>query len=451
MILYALLFVAMISTGTAKEITEEEVKASILRHLPLIQEAQLKVEAAGGDVTAGKGAFDTKLKAKHRNHLEKKYDNEYTEVSLEKLLPVSGIGLHAGHRQGTGLFAAYEGKYDTSPAGEIFAGLSLPLLRNRSVDDSRLQLQLSRIDKEISERELTIKKNLYVYKGLSLYRKWVMYYQKLKVIDDLINIAVSRQEMLQKRYNAGDVERIKITDNERSILKRREELVKAKIEFRKVSLELGLYFRDENGQIRDLSEDVPKITNEAPNAFIRPIETAKLPQLRIIDLELERNKKQNEFYSNQKLPLLNLQATAYKELSQRYPFDPEFLHLNLVFEYPLENRKAEGKTVSSVYKGMALTKKKEWLENEFLNLFKQTKEIALLNLERSKIISQELENARKISDAERKRWSRGDSDLFIVALREQETTDVEIKLISTRYELEQAILDSKLYASVIDE
>jgi len=396
-------------------------------------------------VTSSTGAFDTKLKVKHRNHIEEKFDNEFTEVTLEKLTPWSGIELFAGHRRGTGFFAPYEGKFNTSRAGEAFAGLSFPLLRDRKLDQDRLQLKASQIDSQVSENELLIKKNFYIYKGLSLYQKWRFTYQKIQTLKDLLKIAIERQVMLEKRFKAGDLEKIKLKDNLRSQNKREEELLKAEMDFKKHSIELSLYFRDKNGVPVETSGYTPSGQSEVKSPSLMVI--SNLPQMKIIDLEIEINRQNKAFGENLKLPVLNVSGQVARELSSDYPFDPEKVYLSINFELPLENRKGEGKTVASVYKGMALEKKKQWIADELKARYEQTKELHELAQKRASVMTEEHSNASAVAVAERKRWSSGDSDLFVVAIREQEAADVEVKLWGAKYDLEQYSLDLDLYSA----
>jgi outer membrane protein, heavy metal efflux system len=436
-------------SSLAQELSAEQVAASIVKHFPLIEEQEMKLEATKAEVTASEGAFDTNFKVMHRNHFEERYDNDYTELALEKLTPYSGISLLAGHRRGLGLFAPYEGKFDTSRAGELFAGISFPLLRGRAIDEFRLGLRVSKVNELLAMNELRIKKNLYVFKGLSAFQKWKFAFRRIQTQQGLLKLAEERQEMLARRFKAGDVEEIKIKDNLRSVNKRQEELLKAEMDFEKFSAELSLYYRDDEGKAQNVSSKKPYLKGSTyhPPQF----KSASLPQMQIIDFEIEKNQLEKKFNENLKLPSLNIGALAGRELAPDYPYDPQKIYLSVNFQYPLENRRAEGKTVSSVYKGLALEKRKQWIENELRTLYDQGQSLSTLALKRTNVIDKELGNAKDVAAAERKRWASGVSDLFVVALREQEAADVEVKLWAAHYEYEQLQLDVRLYTASLIE
>jgi outer membrane protein, heavy metal efflux system len=431
----------------AQSLSEERVRESILKNFPLIEEAVAKVEATRNEIIAAQGDFDTKLKFKARQRIEDRYGNQYIDSSIEKMLPVGGLTMFAGHRQGAGNFAPYEGKYDTSAAGEVFAGLVVPLFRNRTVDQVRLNNAFAKIDNEIAGRELLVKKNLYVHKGLSVFQKWKLTYLKLQTIQGLLKIAEERHEMIERMHRAGNVERLKITDNLRSINKRKDELLKAEMEFKAISATLSLYLRTPEGQPIDPSQFRPEQLGYNARPALPQLQLHALPQLSIVDKMIERNRRLNDFYDNQRLPALNVEALTAREMSRNYPFDPQRIAVGLTFEYPLENRKAEGGSVATAYKRLALEKQKSWLSSEFMANFERTGMMVKLASERTKLTSQELEFSKTLAEAERRRWRQGDSDLFIVALREQDAADVEVRLWTAHYEYEQANLDAQLFAA----
>jgi outer membrane protein, heavy metal efflux system len=429
-------------------LTEERVRESVLQHFPLLEEAAAKVEATRNEIIAAQGDFDTKVKFKSNNNYEDYYESKYIESSVEKMLPVGGLTIYGGHRQGRGTFATYEQKMNTSTAGEVFAGLVLPILRNRAVDRVRLNNEFARIDNEIARRELLVKKNMYIHKGLSVYQKWKFSYLKLQTIRGLLKIAEDRHDMLERMYRAGNVEQIKVTDNLRSINKRKDELVKGQMEFEAISAELSLFLRDAQGNPMDPAKLVPASLGYQPRPLVPQIRLDTLPQLNILDMMIERNRQLNEFYENQALPALNVEALAARELAPNSPrLTQDRMAIGLGFEYPLENRKARGGSVATSYKRIALEKQRFWLGNEFGANFDRTQMIVRQASERTRLTSQELEFAKTLAEAERRRWRQGDSDLFIVALREQDAADVEVRLWGAHYEYEQANLDAQLFSA----
>lgn len=430
---------------SALALTPDEVKKSVIENFPLIQEAEMKLRSSEGDLEASKGEFDHKLQFKARNRIEDKYDNQYFETSIERNTGVKGIGLIAGHRQGVGTFPPYDGKYETSGAGELFAGISVPLLRNFSTDFARSNLEIAKLDKKQAAEQLRLKQNIYVHKALSLYYKILLENEKLKIRTEVLELALERNAMLEKKFQRGDVEKIKVTDNQRSIDKRKDELLKTKLDLVNLQNQMKLYLPEKADQLSTQFPDKTLVSLPVQSE----LSSDKLPQLSILKFERDKQKLMVKLREQERLPGLSIDVLGAKELSQNNPYDPESIQLGLKFDFPLENRKAEGKSVSEQYKMKAIEKNLSYLEMELKQTFDYSKTAMSLSKERWQILQDEAERTQMMSKAERTRWQQGSADLFTVNLREQDLADVMIRKWTTWYDYHQNLLDVLLYSNNI--
>jgi outer membrane protein, heavy metal efflux system len=437
-------FIFLLQIKLSFALTENDLARFVLENFPLIQEAELKRNAARGEWESAEGAFDHKLSFESRNRIEDKYDNQYFQTTLSRNTGISGTELLVGHRQGLGHFPAYDGKYQTSGAGEVFAGITMPLLRDRRTDESRTNLALREIDLKLAEAEIQLKKNQYLHKALSLYYKWVLEQQKLKIYQNVLELAESRHHMIESKFKAGDIERLKIDDNLRSIDKRRADLIRSQIEIDKLQAELSLYARDKSGQSLPLAMTDPKIVLLRPEENLKRRDL-KNPQLTLLELQRKRFKLLQALAEQSQLPGLALQLLGAKELSGNAAYDPQSLQVGLKFDFPLENRKAEGKTVANSYKFQAMEKKLLYTEQELKRFATFSQEASAQSRKRYEVITREFENAEKLARAEKTRWIQGSSDLFVVNLREQDLADVEIRRWSSLYDYHQYLLDFHLF------
>lgn len=445
------LVLLVFSTTPAIALTEAQIRESVIKNFPLIQEAEMKFEASKAEITAAEGDFDTKLGFKSRNRIEDKYDNNYIETTLSRNTGVRGIGLLVGHRQGLGHFPAYDGKYQTSAAGELFAGISIPLLRNFSTDESRSNLEIAKIEKKQTEESLRLKQNIYIHKALSLYYKLLLEEKKFQIRKTVLDLALSRTEMLEKKFKSGDIEKIKLVDNQRSIAKRKDELLKSEIDIQSLRAVFSLYLPQQSldqflsNEPLDLAQKL-----EVPSPLLPPkLDLETLPQLTILEAEQRKLEVLEKLYKQQRLPGLGLEVLGAKELSSNVPYDPERIQVGVSFDYPLENRKASGKTVAQSYKLKALLKQREYTSNELARSYDYSLRAITLGKQRLSNVSEEVDNSLKMAQAEKLRWNQGSSDLFIVNLREQDVADAEIRKWSTYTDIKQAIIDAKLFSGSI--
>lgn len=445
-------FILILFSPLAFALSENDVARSVLDNFSLIQEAELKAKSAQGELTSAEGAFDHKLIFKSRNSIEHKYDNKYFETTIERQTALGGTSLVAGHRQGLGNFPAYDGKYQTSGAGEIFAGLSFPILRNRKTDEFRTNLRLKQIENNQAELEAKLKRMIYLHKAISLYYKWILETQKLKINKGIFDLALKRQDMLEKKFKAGDIEKIKLIDNQRALDKRSGDIVKNEIELNKIRAELGIYLRGKNGEVIDLpTEASPEFILQKNESYLLSTDISLSPQLKILNLEIEKLKLESLFFDQSKLPGLNFDLLGAKEMSNNQPYDSERMVVGIKFDYPLENRKAEGKSVSYFYKVLAVEKNKQYLESELtqqINFFIKASNDSKARWE---ILNKEFEGTQKMAEAEKSKWAQGASDLFVVNLREQDVADVEIRRWTALYDYHQYHLDARLFSGRILE
>ena len=441
----------MCLTLNAWGITESEIRQSVLDNFQLIEEARLKYEASKSEVTAAEGEFDHKLEFKSRNRIEDKYDNRYFETTIERNTGLKGLGLIVGHRQGLGTFPAYDGKYETSAAGEVFAGITLPLLRNFSTDVSRTNLVVAKIEENQAKEQLKLKQNIYVHKALSLFFKWQLELRNFHIRKRILKLAEERDDMLQRRYKSGDIEKVKLTDNQRSINKRRDEVQKSEIKLTQLETELSLYMP--RYRLEDFAKDHEQspalVTTLILPSISKEISSEKIPQLRILELEQEKFKKLEDLFSQSQLPGLAVDLLGAKELSPDQPYDRERLQVAVKFDFPFENRKAEGKTTAQAYKTMALEKQRDYVLSEISRTFSYSLKALELTMGRWETVSKETEATMIMASAEKSRWSQGSSDLFVVNLREEDVADVEVKKWTVLNDFQQLLIDAKLLNGTI--
>jgi outer membrane protein TolC len=439
------------SAAYAQMLSPAELKTAVLKNFPLVEEASLKAQAAGGDLIASEGAFDTKLKLKVDDRIGEKNSYFASETLLEKQLSTAGLRVFGGHYRAKGQVPDYTGKYATSNSGELVAGLEIPLLRNRSIDAARTELLAAQRGLEISEQELVLKKNLYVYKALSTYEKWRLAHIKKVIRGTLLNVAEERGKMIRKKVAAGDVEQLRVVDNDRAVNKRQEELLAAELDLTVATSALGVYFLNESGRPVDLQAYNPPPYEELGEPTVRGVELNRIPQLSILDSELTLTRQRESLAANQRLPGLNFLVSGHRDLSPVTGVEPRRLQLGLQLEIPFENRKGTGKESAERAKALALEQQKLHTENELRATLAQAEASIRNAWERSKILKNELDNAQTVVNAERRRWAHGDSDLFVVTLREQDLADVQMKLWTAHYDYQQAKLDLGLIGSTLAE
>jgi len=441
------LLIAASASATPLQLTE--VLRETTTRVPLILEAREKRRVALAELQMNQGAFDTKLKAKTMNQFENKYDNQQWEARLEQQTSFQGLSLYAGQRQGTGLYPVYDQKLESSSVGELFAGVDIPLLRNRDMDEPRLAREQARAGSHMAEIELQQKSLDIALKTGEIYWKWVANGLKLRILEDWVRIAEERQGMLEKKVKLGDVSVITLTDNQRSLSKRQADLIKIRREFIVLSEELALYL----GTAPPNLERVPLDFSLSNDRTTAPAQTQRdsLPAFRWLKIQQQLLRQEERFARALRLPQLNLAIEGARDLGRppNTQTDPDQLRAGLFLEIPLENNKGRGKVAQVNAKLQALHHRATWLEREWQTRIEQNKVALSTTRQQLELQDLEVDAAKKMASAEARRLQQGDSDVFFVNLREQDEADARIRLVETKslheiMVLERQSLDGEL-------
>jgi outer membrane protein, heavy metal efflux system len=433
-------------------LNEFDIIESVNKHFLLIEKELLEVQAAEAKITEAKGEFDTKLSLKNRLWQEADYDNQFFDIGIEKLTPYNGLTLKGGQRQGRGNFPVYEGKYKTSEAGEFYLGLSMPLLRDFQTDSARTMREKAKLGLNLADETLRLKRVYYTYKALLYFYQYQLEHQKFLIIDEIYKISVSRQKWLENKIKAGDTEQIRLVDNNRALLKRENELLKIKMSLLKLKNNLSLFLRDEQGKPVTIPEALPPNTKMLNYIIgkVPKLDFSRIPSLRAINREIDILRADFKLEDQNRLPELGVDLMAMRNLTEEKMHPSQnSMQVGISFSYPLENNKAIGKSQSLNYKIQAYERKREFLKQELSMQYEYRTQSLKLSQKSWELLVDEAMAARKMAEAERRKWQQGASDLFIVTLREQDLADTEVRKWKTYMDTLKYYLDISLLVGEI--
>lgn len=434
----SLLVLAPLLGDTPKKILSlDSVYTNLEKTFPVILLSMREIRKAEFDILSAQGAFDLALKGTATNNTGY-YDSNRLETNLEKPTSIWGTSFFAGYRVSSGDFPDYYGERRTNSAGEVRFGGRIPLWRDRSIDQGRLDLKQSELNRGIAENILS-EQRLGVYRDAAVsYFNWLAAGQRRKIVQDLLTLAETRNEQIKKRVKLGDIPVIEQKENERAILARREQVTAAERLLQKSALYLSLYYRTPDGKM------ISPLVDELPPAFDPELPVSEgifekdrlhalenRPELKRILNEIEMEKNALAFHENQRGPQLDLILRGSRDIQsgtnfRRDPWEGDF---SLVFNIPLQTRKQDGK-IGGAEQKIEILKTKLSYQKDKINIEARDALIALENaLKRLQIIREELVVAESLAKAEKTRFDLGDSTLLIVNLREQNAAEVALRLI----------------------
>ncbi len=453
---YILLSLAFGPTIYALEgsLTIDDVLKSTRDHAPKVKMAIDTVIYYESKQTAADGAFDSSLDVDYYDRDGEYYNGSYYKAKVTKPLPFLNAKLYGGYKKSKGNFPTYEQAISTLDEGEIMGGVSMSLLRDRSIDAKRLKLRLSEYDVQIGRWKQNDLLMIMQQEAAIAYWQWVAEGLKLKVAENLLLLAQERQVGFEKRIKKGDLAAIYAVENQQYILKRKSNVAKLLANVKANALYLSLYYRDSNGKpIIANASNIPELT-EMKEAISRNIKKkqdvenngskddilASNFSLQSLRIEVDQLKKNQEFYNTRFLPQLDIKYEYAKDMGSGpynlYSDDHKiYFSLNIPFEYNKIRGNEQANMAELRMKEREVQFKVEQLDVKLAQL--TTKLKALKEITQN--TEQEVGFAVKLEASERRKFTSGDSDYFVVNIREQNTADARVKLIESLYAYQEVM------------
>ncbi|MBK7862201.1 MAG: TolC family protein [Archangiaceae bacterium] len=348
---------------------------------------------------------------------------------------------------GAGSFPLYYGERETDDWGELRAGLTVPLLRNGPTDRRRANVERAALGTRVAQLNAQAQRLELRRQGAVRWLRWVAAGERLALARQLLELAQARQVQLETRARSGDLPAIDALDNRRAITQREGVVVSARRSLEEAANELSLFVRDERGapvQVdparlpRSLSAPSP-----APAAVSLDEALSRRPDLARLEAQRGQAAVEVGLARNQLLPALDLGAFVSKDLGPSSDAKRSVAELELMvsLEVPLLYRqlfgRLDGAAASERRAALQVQLQQERVRVEIADGLSASRAAA----ERAALMTRELELARALEDGERRRFELGDSNLFLVNLRETQTFEAALREVDARADWHRASAD----------
>ncbi|MFM7977379.1 MAG: TolC family protein [Pirellula sp.] len=421
-----------------------DVIASTFRSFPEIEIARLEANVARGEVTQATGAYDLHLDYFSLNQPVGYYENSRSGVSLSRQLWWGGYAI-AGYRIGRGFFEPWYKERETNKGGEFRVGWVQPLLQGRAIDPYRVALFQANLNQQAVAPE--IQQNVL---GASLaaaasYWDWVEAGNVLRAQEQLLELAIKRNEGLTKLLDRGLSTRKELAINAQTISERQLKVFESRQKFRDTAFKLAVFLRNQDGtpmlaRPEWLPTDFPKITElelqEFETAFLEAQQ--RRPELALINIDLQKLRWDLELARNQTLPNLDFTIQGVQNVGDRATSlnDKQdfILESGVVGGVPVQRRKARGKIDSTLAK-LQQVEQKRWLMTNKIEMDLRVARNAL-DVSRDMVLRSEqlLRETRETLEYFRREFASGNQDFLFLLAQEAKATEAEIKLLDAERE-----------------
>lgn len=426
------------------ELSLDDVVNSVYGSYPLLQIAVQQRKIAEGHLLEARGEFDFRLKGGGTSGPMGYYETHRFGTGFEQAL-YGGGEVFAGYRTGRGNFQPWYGERNTNDGGEFKAGVMIPLLQNRRIDKRRARVYRAALGRNSVEPDILLQLIDFVRTASHSYWGWVASGQGVQIEQDLLDIALQRQEGLQKRVTVGDLPKIELTDNKRLIVSRRASLIDAQRKFQQSAIKLSLFYRTPDGlPTLPLPDSLPHHFPDArpydDKQFDADIQIAitNRPETQFYEFVRQQLEVDLAYARNLYLPEVGVGATASQDVGGRASLKgdktPFELEASLQFYVPLQRRKALGKLQATEGKLAQVQTKVQFARDKITTDVQNAVAALKAAYDRISQTRQSVDLNRLMEEAERKRFDAGDSNLLIVNLREKATADARKTFVAALLE-----------------
>lgn len=443
------IFHSLPSFANDKPLTLDIVLKSTREYFPDVLNALDKIEKSQAKVQAARGSFDLNFNSELNNRVEGYYDGDDFDMVLEKPLQFLNSKIYMGHRRSENTFPIYEGKTDTLDQGESRIGFQLSLWRNRDIDPKRLKLRNSKLKLDQSRQSFIAKENEVLKKASKAYWNWHAKGHIYRINVDLLAIMEKLQAAVRAKIKQGELARIYETENLQYIMKRRSDVLKTKQEFQEAALLLSLFLRDNKGLPLIVTEKVLPEKTEMESDFKLKTFQSDLKRVvrmspKLINLDLKTKEAENDILNaeNALAPRFDLKVEVSKDQGNgSETLQQEEQKVMLQLDIPIERNLGNGLVNQNKVKRKILKRQRQFEED---NLSVKLKKIYTRFGTFKQVIEntqKEVEFAKTLQVAERRKFAQGTSDFFLVNLRDQNLANAQEKLVHSWFKLSKTIAE----------
>ncbi|MCM5664371.1 TolC family protein [Galbibacter mesophilus] len=424
----------------------EEFMGYLKAHHPLVKQANLKLSLGEANLLKSRGGFDPKISV---DYDRKKFkETEYYDIlnTTFKIPTWYGIEFKANYENNTGAFL--NPSLTVPEDGLYSAGVSFSVLQGFLMNDRMATLKKAKhfVDQTTAERDLMI--NTLLYEASLAYFNWIEAYNEQKIYASFIENADFRLQAIKRSIEVGDLAPIDSTEAKIILQSRLLGLENAMLNTRKAALKASnfIWINDVPVELKDdiipenPTDEILESSLLAEDMYNNNELLDSHPKLRALDAKLNVLNVDRALKANKLLPKLDLE---YNFLNTEFDDFDNYMTSNykagVNFSLPLFLRKERGDLKLAKIK-IAETEFERTSEAVSI----QNKITAIQNtinsLETQKGITREMvENYKTLINAEERKFSVGESSLFLINSREKSLIDAELK----QNELNIKFLESK--------
>jgi outer membrane protein TolC len=413
----------------------------VLRTSPQARSLRLAGDRAAAQLLDARGGFGPRLVSgyEYKTQADKTKLNVLRSGLRQPLnLPMSPT-LKVDYRRGVG--SSIDPSVVTSRVGETRVGVSVSPLAGLVTDKRRAALDKARLAPRRARAQQAKERNELLRDATYAFWDWVGARRKLAIARDLLELARRRQGLVTRRARAGEVPAIDSVEAAQITASREGTLADAvrTATQKRVTLATFLWGRDgAPAAVRYAPPPVPSDSSTTPIRTAAAIDTAlaRRPALRTLEVKRRQARIEQSLARSRLRPDLKLeaQAVSYDES----PLNMTDVKVGLEIEQPLFFRSGR----SGAERARIKTRRLDFEQDLTKQKVRADVEAAVVALrqaqQRVRSARRSVALARRLREAEQRRFEEGGGTLFRLNQREQSLAAARRELVTARIDVLRA-------------
>tara|TARA_R110002167_G_scaffold158880_7_gene354251 strand:- start:190 stop:1593 length:1404 start_codon:yes stop_codon:yes gene_type:complete len=434
------IFFLTIFTANAQEpntlaLNFREYLGYVKKYHPIAKQAELNVDLGQANLMRSRGGFDPKIEVDY-DRKEFKGTEYYDRLNATFKIPTwFGVELKGNFEQNDGDFL---NPAQTVPTDGLYsAGVSMSVGQGLWINERMATLKQAKLFREQSKADRDMLVNQILFEAALAYFDWLLAYQDSQIFNSFLTNAKVRFEGVKTSANAGEVAAIDTVEAKIAVQDRALNLEQAKVRLMKRSLALSNFlWMNDNVPVELQSNVIPDIYLEGDidstlEIMGKPLASFTIenhPKLKSLGYKIDGLIIEKRLKANKLLPKIDLEYNFLTETPEFInSFETQEYKGGLTFRLPLFLRKERGDFKLSKIKlqdaEYELDNVKIQLKNKIVAIYRELESFESQNI----LIDEIVENYTTLVAAEERKFSFGESSLFLINSRESKLIAAVLK------------------------
>ena len=432
---FSIVFFANAQNTDPVQLNFREYLGYVKKYHPIAKQAEMVLSMGQANLMKARGGFDPKIGIDYSTK-EFKGTEYYDLLNTTFKVPTwYGIELK-------GEFEQYSGQYlnaerNVPDDGLYSAGVALSLGRGSWINDRMATVKKAKFFREQSKADRDLLVNQILFDASLAYFNWLQAYRNSQVFKNFLKNAKVRLKGINRSALAGEIAAIDTVEAKIAVQNRALEMEQAKVTLQNARLELSNYlWMGENIPMELQPQVIPDVSldtdiDQALEILGKPLDSfvlANHPKLKSLGYKVDGLVVDKRLKTNKLLPRIDVE---YKFITDTPEYISSFETQNykggLNFELPLFLRKERGDLKLAKLKlrdaQFELDNAEVQIQNKILAIYNELDSFENQN----KLIDDIVASYAALLAAEERKFSFGESSLFLINSRESKLIDAVLK------------------------